>query len=360
MEVRSIGGSAGEPTPSGSAPSAAEAPSGPATTTYSAGLSSADLIEMFRQVVRARTLDERLWTLQRSGRIPFVISGQGHEVAQVSVAYAVSRVPHHVLPFYRSIATCLVFGMSPADILIAHYARQGDPSSGGHQMPAHYSRRELNIHTTSSSVATQITHAAGVAMAARLKREGSVTVTYFGDGGTSTGDFHVGLNFAAIHRLPVLYVCENNGWAISVPRELQMPVATVADRASAYHMPGVTVDGADPVAVFAAAQAAVERALAGEGPTLLDLRVPRLTAHSSDDDERRYINPDELASRRERDPVPRFEQWLLSQGLLDAAAVQALRAEVRAEVDRAIDWVETQPEPPVAAAGQHVYAEPGE
>ncbi len=322
-----------------------------------AGLTRDDLVAMYTAMVRARTLDERLWTLQRAGRIPFVISGQGHEGAQVGTAYAVRRVPHHVLPFYRSIAACLVFGMSPEDILIAHYARAGDPSSGGHQMPAHYSRRELNIHTTSSSVATQITHAAGVALAARLKREGSVTITYFGDGGTSTGDFHVGLNFAAIHRLPVLFVCENNGWAISVPQELQMPVATVADRAAAYRMPGITVDGGAPVDVFAETAAAVQRGLAGEGPTLLDMRVPRLTAHSSDDDERRYMASEELAARRARDPLPRFEAQLRAWGILDDARVERIRAEARAEMDRAIEWVEAQPEPPLEDAWRHVYAE---
>jgi len=322
-----------------------------------AGLTRDDLLAIYRQMVRARTLDERLWTLQRAGRIPFVISGQGHEGAQVATAYAVQAVPHHVLPFYRSIAACLVFGMTPADILISHYARAGDPSSGGHQMPAHYSRRDLNIHTTGSSVATQITHAAGCALAARLKREGSVTVTYFGDGATSTADFHVGLNFAAIHRLPCLFVCENNGWAISVPRELQMPVGAVAERAAAYRMPGLAVDGTRPIQVYAAAKAAVDRALAGDGPTLLDVKVPRLTAHSSDDDERRYIPPEELARRRERDPLPIYEAQLRDLGALDDAEADRIKQAARAEIDQAIDWVEAQPDPPVENAARHVYAE---
>src|SRR6187401_2131155 len=211
----------------------------------SLGLSDADLIEMYRLVALARAVDERMWILNRAGRIPFVISGQGHEGAQVGIAWAFRRGHDWIAPFYRSIATCLTFGMSPRDLMTAQYATASDPSSGGRQMPGHYGSSEHNLVSVSSPVATQLLHAVGIALAAKIRRTGQVAMTSMGEGSSNQGDVHEGLNFAAIHKLPFVFVVENNGYAISVPAAMEVSVDDVADRASGYGMPGVVVDGSD-------------------------------------------------------------------------------------------------------------------
>ena len=217
----------------------------------SLGLSDADLVEMYRYVALARAVDERMWILNRAGRIPFVISGQGHEGAQVGIAWAFERGKDWIAPFYRSIATCLTFGMSARDIMTAQYATASDPSSGGRQMPGHYGSHEHNIVSVSSPVATQLLHAVGIALAAKIRKTGQVAMTSMGEGSSNQGDVHEGLNFAAIHKLPFVFVVENNGYAISVPAAMEVSVADVADRASGYGIPGVVVDGADVLACYA-------------------------------------------------------------------------------------------------------------
>ena len=224
------------------------------------GLTEADLIEMYRLVALARAVDERMWILNRAGRIPFVISGQGHEGAQVGIAWALEKGKDWIAPFYRSIATCLTFGMGARDIMTAQYATASDPSSGGRQMPGHYGSHEHNIVSVSSPVATQLLHAVGIALAAKIRKTGQVALTTMGEGSSNQGDVHEGLNFAAIHKLPFVLVVENNGYAISVPAAMQVSVADVADRAAGYGIPGVVVDGADVLACYAASREAVTRA----------------------------------------------------------------------------------------------------
>ena len=190
----------------------------------SLGLSDADLIEMYRLVALARAVDERMWVLNRAGRIPFVISGQGHEGAQVGIAWAFEKGKDWIAPFYRSIATCLTFGMSARDIMTAQYATASDPSSGGRQMPGHYGSHQHNLVSVSSPVATQLLHAVGIALAAKIRKTGQVAMTSMGEGSSNQGDVHEGLNFAAIHKLPFVFVVENNGYAISVPAAMEVSV----------------------------------------------------------------------------------------------------------------------------------------
>src|SRR6476660_828123 len=287
------------------------------------GLSTDDLLEMYRLVALARAVDERMWILNRAGRIPFVISGQGHEGAQVGIAWAFEKGKDWIAPFYRSIATCLTFGMSPRDILTAQYATANDPSSGGRQMPGHYGSHEHNLVSVSSPVATQLLHAVGIALAAKIRKTGQVALTVMGEGSSNQGDVHEGLNFAAIHKLPFVFVVENNGYAISVPLAMQVAGSSVADRAAGYGIPGVIVDGEDVLACYKASRDEVARARAGEGPTLIEAKVTRLTAHSSDDQQTKYRSEEELAAERERDPVPAFRKQLVDAGVLtDEAEVR--------------------------------------
>jgi 2-oxoisovalerate dehydrogenase E1 component alpha subunit len=327
-----------------------------AKATKRPGLDRDRLTAMYYYMVLARALDERMWVLNRQGKVHFVISGQGHEAAQVGVALALDPQRDTLCPYYRDLAMVLAWGMTPREVMLGSFGRAEDPCSGGRQMPSHWGHRQKRIVSGSSPVITQALHATGVALASRYRGESSVAVTSFGEGSSNQGEFHEALNFASVHRLPVIFVCENNGYAISVPMHRQMAVKSVAARAAGYGIPGVEVDGTDPVAVHEAAQAAVERARRGEGPSLLDLRVIRMTAHSSDDDDRSYRSREELARERERDPIPRFRAWLERQGLWDGDQEADLRRRVRETVDDATDYAEAAALADPRTLPDHVYA----
>jgi 2-oxoisovalerate dehydrogenase E1 component alpha subunit len=321
------------------------------------GLGDDELIEMYRTVALARAIDERMWVLNRAGRIPFVISGQGHEGAQVGATWPLRKHHDWVAPFYRSIATCLAFGMSPRDIMTAQYATASDPSSGGRQMPGHYGSHEHNIVSVSSPVATQLLHAVGIALAAKVRGTDQVAMTFMGEGSSNQGDVHEGLNFAAIHRLPFVFVVENNGYAISVPASKELSVQDVADRAAGYGIPGVVVDGSDVIACYKAALEAVERARRGGGPTMIEAKVTRLTAHSSDDQQTKYRSEEELTAGRALDALPRFREQLTEAGILTDDVLSRLATEITVAVDDATEYAESQPDPDPATAMKWVFAE---
>jgi len=321
------------------------------------GLTADDLLEMYRLVALARAVDERMWVLNRAGRIPFVISGQGHEGAQVGVTWALEKGKDWIAPFYRSIATCLTFGMSARDIMTAQYATASDPSSGGRQMPGHYGSHEHNLVSVSSPVATQLLHAVGLALAAKIRKTGQVALTIMGEGSSNQGDVHEGLNFAAIHNLPFVFVVENNGYAISVPLARQVAGSSVAQRAAGYGIPGVTVDGSDVLACYAAARDAVARARAGDGPTLIECKVTRLTGHSSDDQQTKYRTDEELQADKALDPVPKFRAQLAEAGILTDEAEARITASITAAVHDATEYAEGQPDPQPSTAMKWVYAE---
>ena len=321
------------------------------------GLTDDDLLGMYRMVALARAVDERMWILNRAGRIPFVISGQGHEGAQVGVTWALRRGHDWIAPFYRSIAMCLTFGMSARDIMLAQYAKATDPSSGGRQMPGHYGDRRHNLLSVSSPVATQILHAVGIALASKIQGTGQVALAAMGEGSSNQGDVHEALNFAAIHRLPFVFLVENNGYAISVPASREISVPDVAMRASGYGIPGVVVDGTDVLACYAAARTAVERARAGDGPTLIEAKVTRLTAHSSDDQQTKYRSAEELAEEKGRDALPHFRDQLRAAGVLTEPVEAALVEELAAVVQDATDFAEGEPDPDPSTAMRWVFAE---
>jgi len=322
------------------------------------GLDRAQLLAMYEKLLVARFLDERMWVLNRQGRVAFVISCQGQEACQVGSAFALDPDTDFVLPYYRDVGVVLVWGQTPLDLLLALFARAGDPSSAGRQMPSHFSSRKLRILSPSSVVGTQIPHCAGVGLSIKLQRQRGVAITYFGDGTTSQGDFHEGLNFAAVHKLPCIFVCENNQYAISEPQERQMAVRDVAVRAVAYGMPGVIVDGNDVLEVYSATREAADRARRGEGPTLIEAKTYRLVPHSSDDNDRRYRTSAEVEEWRTRDPIDRFKAYLLGNGLLDEHEDAALRASVRGAIQDAADAAERAPSPTAADLYAHVYATP--
>ena len=321
------------------------------------GLSVDELLRMYHHLALARAIDERMWILQRAGMVPFVISGQGHEGAQVGVMAAVDPRRDWLVPFYRSLAACLAKGMSPRDLMLGLFARAGDPSSGGRQMPAHWAHPDHKILSTSSPVGTQYLHAVGIAYAAKLRKTGEVCVTSIGEGGTSQGDWHEALNFAGIHRLPVLFIVENNRYAISVPLRLQMGVADVATRAAGYGFPGAVVDGSDVLACYEAAAEAVRRARAGDGPTLIECKVERLTAHSSEDSQEKYRPTNDIEAGRSKDALVVFKHYLERVGVLDEARYTDVHNRIKGEVNDATDFAEATPWPDPATVTRNVYFE---
>jgi 2-oxoisovalerate dehydrogenase E1 component alpha subunit len=315
------------------------------------------LVEMYEVMVRSRRLDERCWLLHRQGRIGFHISGIGHEAAQVGVAFAMQRGHDFLHPYYRDLAMVIALGMPMRAILLGSFGKQGDPSSGGRQMPNHYCYKPANIFSVSSPVGTQLPQAAGLALAEKLKGGNRVTVTCIGEGATSEGDFHEALDWAGVHKLPLVVVVENNEYAISVPMHLQMAVERVADRAAAYGIRGVSVDGLDVFASYAAAKEAIDLARAGAGTTLLEVRVARITPHSSDDNDATYRSPEEKARVRAQDPLPRFQKQLVEMGLLTPAMIAEIERRAQAEVDDALRYAENAPYPPVEWAMGPVFAD---
>ena len=323
------------------------------------GLQPEQLHAMYRHMVMARAIDRRMWVLNRQGKAPFVISGQGHEAAQVGAAAALRPGTDWLVPYYRDLAFCIAMGMTALDFMLSVFARRTDPNSAARQMPSHFGLVSRRIVTSSSPVATQIIHAAGIAYASKVRGLDEVTVTCIGEGGTSKGDWHEGLNFAGVHRLPMICIVQDNDYAISVPHRLQMATDSVAKRAEGYGIAGETVDGGDLLAVFEVMQRAVARARAGEGATLVAARVARFTSHSSDDDQRRYRPQEELEALLRRDPIERFRGYLLDNSLITEEEDERVQQEATAEVDQAVTDAEAAPSPSVDDFAQGVFAEGG-
>lgn len=321
------------------------------------GLSDADVLEMYKKILLTRMVDERTWLLNRMGKVHFHISGQGQEAAQIGAAWALRPGTDWVLPYYRDLGVVLTLGMTVREIALMIMAKADDPNSGGRQMPAHWSHVGLNIFTGSSPVGTQVPQAAGIAYAAKMRGDDIVVWTSYGDGTANKGDVHEGMNFAGVHKLPVIFFCENNGYAISVPREKQMAVEDVAVRAQGYGFPGVVVDGTDVFDVYRATKEAVERARRGDGPTLIEAKVYRFTPHSSDDDDRTYRDPDEVERQRQHDPVRKLREYAIAHGILTEQQDEQLRRQFEAEIDEAIEYAEAAPDPDASELVRHVFAE---
>ncbi|MFQ5934012.1 MAG: thiamine pyrophosphate-dependent dehydrogenase E1 component subunit alpha [Dehalococcoidia bacterium] len=320
------------------------------------GLTKAQVLEMYRDMLTARAVSKRLWLLGRQGKVYFLVSGEGHEAAQVGSTHAMRRGEDIIVPYYRDLGVALAAGSPPLDLFLHALGKRADPYSGGRQLPGHPSRRDLNIVSGSSSVATQILHAVGIAYASRFRKEDAVTIVYFGDGATSKGDFHEALNFAGIHRLPVIFFCENNRWSISVPQAKQMAVEDISVRAEGYGFAGVSIDGNDLLKVYHATREAAERAREGAGPTLIEAKVFRLSSHSSNDDQAQYRTPEELVQEKAADPIPQFRSSLLEASLISESEDLELQAEVDRAVTEAVAEAEASEDPKPEDALTGVYA----
>ncbi len=313
---------------------------------------------MYRTMVTARLVDEAAFRLNRQGKAPFVVPVSGHEGCQVGTGWPLRRGQDIWVPYYRDTAIVLLAGMTVYEIFLGLFAKADDPASGGRQMPSHWGSRRLGIMSHSSPIATQVPHAAGIAYAAKLRGEEAVVGCWFGEGATSEGAWHEGMNFAGIHRLPVIFVCENNRYAISVEQSHQMAVENVADRAPGYGFPGEVVDGNDVLACYAAMRTASDRARAGQGPTLIEAKTYRFFPHTSDDDDRSYRTREEVEEAKARDPIARFAALLQDRGVMDTAAIDGVWVETKASVDLQIDQAWNAADPDPSSLLRHVFYEP--
>lgn len=320
-------------------------------------LNNETLLEIYGKMVLSRTLDERIWMLNRQGKAAIMASSQGHEAAQIGSVYALQKGKDQFYIYYRDLAVMLTLGMSPREIMLGFTAKVGEPLSGARQFPTHGAYPELGLVNLSNVIATQLPQAVGAALAIRMRREEGIVIAYFGDGASSFGDSHEAMNFAAIHRLPVIFMCENNKYATSVPQRRQMAVESVASRADGYGMPGISVDGCDVIAVYEAVSEAAARARSGGGPTLIEAQVERYLPHTSDDDDTRYRPREEIEEARLRDPLKLFSERLTKMGILDSAIEERLYAETRAEVNDVTDFVEAAEYPEIEDFFEHVYAD---
>ena len=321
------------------------------------GLNKGQLRELYYKMFLARSVGERERMLNRMGKGPFAVTGEGHEAAQVGTAYAMTPGKDWALTYYRDIGVALTLGMTPQDLLLAHLARAESIESGGRNMPSHFSSVDLRIVSGSAPVATQVPHAVGIALASKMRGLDEVAVAYFGDGAASVGVVHESMNLAGVHKLAVIFVCENNQYAISVPASKQAAITDLSIRAQGYGFPGVTVDGNDVLTVYSAAKEAVKRARAGDGPTFIEAKTYRLVPHTSDDDDRRYRSREEVEEWEKNGPLVRFQTWLEGNGVASKGEIDEIEATATAEIDAATEYAEAAPTPDPATAMRHGFAE---
>lgn len=321
------------------------------------GLSKEEIVQAYRHVLLGRRLDERLWQLTRIGKSSFNTSGQGAEVGQVAMALAFEHGKDYFLPYYRDMTACLVWGMTPKDIIMGSFGKEADPSSHGRQMPNHYGSKEHKIVSHASTVSTQYPIATGIAYGAQLGKEDYVTVTTTGEGSANQGEVHEAMNFAGVKNLPVVFVIENNGYAISVGIEEQYANETMAQRGQAYGFEGFRVDGNDFAASYLVFKKAADKARKGDGPTLIELMVERLTAHSADDDHSVYRSKKDIEALKDKDPLIIFEEQLINENYLTRDEMSELDKEIKDEVNQATNEAEAMPDPTPESLYEEVWAD---
>ena len=321
---------------------------------YDHGLSNDELLHAYRTMLRVRAFDDTCLKLQRSGRIGFSIPNKGIEATQVGAASALRR-SDWLFPSYRDFGMALYHGITPRQMMDNMFGNAAD-TARGRQMPVHFSWTEpIHFFSISSPIGTHIPHAVGCAFAMRERGGDDAALVSFGDGGTSSLGFHSGMNFAGVWKAPVVFLCQNNQWAISCPADKQTASDGFAVKAAAYGMPGVTVDGNDLLAVRKVVSEALDRARAGDGPTLIEAKTFRMGGHSTADDPTRYIPAEILEHWAKKDPIERFERFLLASGLWNTSTRDEMYAAAMEEVAAAAREAEQLGAPPLETIFSDVY-----
>jgi 2-oxoisovalerate dehydrogenase E1 component alpha subunit len=318
------------------------------------GLTDEQALEMYEYMLLARRFDERAILLQRAGKIVFHISGIGQETAQVAAAFAMKKQHDYFLPYYRDYGFVLALGMTTKDLMLSLFSKAEDPNSGGRQMSAHFGYKKHHIVTGSSPVATQVPHAVGLALSFKMKKQDRIAFVTFGEGSSNQGDVHEAFNFAGVYRLPVIFMCENNQYAISIPAHKQV-AGKVADRAAGYGFPGIRVDGNDILEVYRVVKEAKERALRGEGPTLIEAMLYRISPHSTADDDMVYRSKTEVDLHKQKDGIKQYRQYLFECGLLNEEMERTLNEKIMQEMNEATSYAEQAAYPKPEDTLLHVY-----
>jgi 2-oxoisovalerate dehydrogenase E1 component alpha subunit len=321
----------------------------------SLGLSLDDVKGMYRYMLMTRLVSERILQLNRMGRTPFGAGTDGHEAAQIGAAWNIHRGKDWTVPYYRDMGVAFVLGFSALDQFRSVLAKATDPNSGGRAVLNMFSSPADRIVSRSVCVGTEFPHAVGLALALKLRQEPQIVFAFGGDGATSPGDFHEAANFASVHRLPVVFVIENNLLAISTRFEQQTAVKDIAEKAAAYAMPGHVADGMDVLDSYEKTKIAADRARAGGGPSLVELKCYRYQPHTSDDDDSRYRTKQEVDEWRAKDPVKHAFAYLLAAGVTEPE-LEGVRASLADEIEQAIARAEGEPDPRPEDAAAHVYA----
>lgn len=318
-------------------------------------LSSEDLLFLYRSMLLNRRIDERMIRLQRQGRIGFFVGSTGEEATIIGSAFALEK-DDWIVPCYREIGAALVRGYPLFDFMCQLFGNEKDAGKG-RQMPCHWGSSELKLASVSSTVGSQIPQAAGIAHAMKISGTKEVALTYFGDGATSEGDFHVALNFAGVFDLPVIFFCRNNQWAISVPLEQQTAAENIAVKARAYGIEGMQVDGNDVLAVYEATRLALSRARKGDGPTLIEALTYRQGAHTTSDDPRAYREDDEVEAWKQKDPIMRFDRFLVDKGLLDDDVRDGIEKDIDEQILTTLKEAEALGVPEIESIVEDVFSE---
>ena len=330
-------------------------PIDPANKHTQVGLTDARMIAIYRQMLLARAVDVKSLALNRMGKVPFMVPASGHEAVQVAAANAINIGKDVVCPYYRDLGLILAMGVTPYEVFLGLFAKDDDPSSGGRQMPSHWGDERFRILTGSSPIATQLPHAVGAALDIKLAGKDSVVLATFGDGATSKGDFHEALNFAGVHKLPIVFLCENNGYAISVPLAKESAIKDLYIRAASYGFPGEAVNGNDPVAVYDAVSRAWARARSGEGPTLIEAHTYRFLPHTSDDDDKVYRDQAEVEAAKKNDPLIITKNYLESLGLIAPNDTEEWMSQIRIQVDQDADRAQEARDPRADSVYDYVF-----
>jgi 2-oxoisovalerate dehydrogenase E1 component alpha subunit len=315
-----------------------------------------DLLRIYRGMLLVRMMDERMLRLQRQGRLGFYMTSTGEEATHFGGAYPL-RDSDWIFPSYREPGAAFWRGYTLKDFICQLMGNGEDPVKG-RQMPVHHSVKRAHYVSISSPVGTQIPQAVGTAHAAKISGKDDVAVTYFGEGATSTGQFHIAMNFAGVFKAPVIFFCRNNGWAISTSRDRQTAAKTFAAKAVAYGVEGVRVDGNDVLAIVSVMQTAIARARRGEGATLIEAVTYRRGAHSSSDDPSVYRDPNEPKQWESHDPIGRFQRYLERRKLVTPEIQQRYQDEIAAEITAALKASEAAPQkPPIESLFEDVYSD---
>jgi pyruvate dehydrogenase E1 component subunit alpha len=318
-------------------------------------LSKGDLLKMYESMLKTRAFDSKAMNLQRQGRIGFYVPCAGQEAAQIGSSFALEE-EDWTLPTYRDTGVAILRGVS-MKVLFDHLLGNSSDLMMGRQMPNHWGFSNINFVSIASTIAAHLPVATGIAMGIKMRKERKTVMAYHGDGATSEGDFHCAYNFAGVYKAPIVFICENNGWAISLPASMQTATGSFSEKARAYGFEGVRVDGNDVLAVYKAAREAVEKARKGEGPTMIECLTYRMGPHSTSDDPNKYRTKAEIEAWKKKDPIERFRAYLEKKGHWNPEYETKVRAAVEVEINSAVQEEEKVPEPSIETMFEDVYAE---